>query len=161
MTHIGEVEDMPDTEDAKVECLTATAEDATGDTDEPVADEPVESGEKPIPDGDTFPRSYVETLRKESATYRDRAKTADLERGVLAARLHLALVEATGRLADPHDLPYNPEHLDDPEALVAAIEELIAAKPHLKSRKPSGDVGQGVKGQPAQPSLLAMLKNVV
>lgn len=148
---------MPDADETMDETSTEATEDEI--TDEVDGDLNLESdGEA---EGDSFPRPYVEKLRKENAAYRERAKDAEMQRGVLSARLHVALVEATGLLADPHDLPYDPDHLDDPEALQAAIEELLAAKPHLRSRKPSGDVGQGVKGQPAQPSLLGILKSVV
>lgn len=88
---------------------------------------------------DTFPRAYVQELRTENAKYRDRAKNAD----ALAQRLHAALVEKTGKLADPTDLPFDAEHLDDAEALTVAIDALLEAKPHLKSRRITGDVGQG------------------
>lgn len=88
-------------------------------------------------DAETFPREYVEKLRRESAEYRTRAKRAD----DLAAQLHTARVAATGRLADPADLPYA-EDLDD-DALGAAIDELLTAKPHLATRRPRGDVDQG------------------
>lgn len=91
-------------------------------------------------DAETFPRSYVEKLRKEAAGHRDRAKRAD----GLAQRLHFATVEATGRLADARDLPYEESHLDDPVALAEAIDALLADKPHLATRKPSGNIGQGV-----------------
>lgn len=91
-------------------------------------------------DAETFPRSYVEKLRKEAAGHRDRAKRAD----DFAQRLHTALVEATGRLADPADLPFEESHLDDAQALTTAIEALLADKPHLASRKPFGNIGQGV-----------------
>lgn len=93
-------------------------------------------------DGDqpeTFPREYVEKLRKESAGYRERAQQAD----TYAQRLHTALVAATGRLADPSDLPFDSAHLDDNDALSAAIDALVERKPHLKSRRVVGDVGQG------------------
>lgn len=99
---------------------------------------------------ETFPRDYVERLRKESAKYRERAKAAD----DLAARLHIALVTATGRLADPTDLPFDEAHLDDEDALRSAVDDLIARKPHLASRKPHGDVGQGV-GSPVNTVNLA------
>lgn len=89
---------------------------------------------------DTFPRSYVERLRDENAKYRQRAQRSD----ELAERLHRELVARTGRLADPADLPFDESHLDDPEALAEAVDELIAAKPHLASRRPTGSVGQGV-----------------
>ena len=36
--------------------------------------------------------------------------------------------------------------IDDPEKLTAAIDELLARKPHLKSRRVVGDVGQGAGG---------------
>lgn len=91
-------------------------------------------------DAETFPRSYVEKLRKEAAGHRDRAKRAD----DFAQRLHTALVEATGRLADARDLPFVESHLDDPVALSEAIDAVLADKPHLATRKPMGNIGQGV-----------------
>lgn len=104
---------------------------------------------------ETFPRSYVEELRHENGRYRQRAQQAD----DLAARLHTELVRATGRLADPTDLPFNPDHIDDTDAMSTAIDELLAAKPHLASRRPIGDVGQGHRGAPVEPvSLLGLLK---
>jgi hypothetical protein len=90
-------------------------------------------------DPETFPREYVEKLRDESAKHRQKAA----DRDDLAQRLHAALVTATGRLADPSDLPFDEDHLSDPDAIEAAIDDLLARKPHLASRKPSGDVGQG------------------
>lgn len=89
---------------------------------------------------ETFPRAYVDKLRKEAAGYRERAKRAD----DLAQRLHTSLVEGTGRLADARDLPFDESHLDDPQALQTAIEELLAERPHLASRRPMGNIGQGV-----------------
>ncbi|KUI16151.1 hypothetical protein AU191_01045 [Mycolicibacterium acapulense] len=106
-------------------------------------------------ESDTFPRSYVEELRQENGKYRQRAQQAD----TYAQRLHTELVRATGRLADPTDLEFNPDHLEDPDALTAAVDELLAAKPHLASRKPVGDIGQGRRGTSAEPfSLLQLLK---
>ena len=104
---------------------------------------------------DTFPREVVERLRQENGRYRQRAQQAD----TLAQRLHVELVRATGRLADPTDLPFDEAHIDDPEALTAAVDDLLDRKPHLASRRPSGDIGQGQRG-PASAgfSLLSMLK---
>lgn len=108
---------------------------------------------------DAFDREYVAKLRKESAGYRDKAKTAEAKIDELSKRLHTALVAATGRLQDPSDLPYAAEHVDDPEALKAAIDELLNAKPHLKSRRVSGDAGQGNRGDAhKEVSLLEMLR---
>ena len=88
---------------------------------------------------ETFPREYVEKLRKEAAEARQKAKKADdYARALFAAR-----VAATGRLADPSDLPFDPELVDDMDALKAAIDELLEAHPHYASRTPRGDIGQG------------------
>ena len=110
-------------------------EQNTDETTEPEVDET--TVEEPEPE--TFPRAYVEELREENAKYRQRAGKAD----ELAQRLHVALTAATGRLADPEDLPFNDAHLDGPQALTTALDELLGRKAHLASRRPSGDVGQG------------------
>lgn len=99
----------------------------------------------------TFSRAYVEKLRRENAGYRERAQRAD----ELAARLHTALVAATGRMADPTDLAFDAAHLDDEQALSGAIDELLTRKPHLASRRPFGDVGQGNRGGTVEPVNLA------
>jgi len=123
-------------------------------TDAPAGDQDGQDGTD-ADDGDTFPRAYVEKLRKESADYRTRAQRAD----DLAKRLHTSLVAATGRLADPTDLPYDEAHLDDPDALTAALDDLLATKPHLASRKPMfGDIGQGETGGSADVSLLDIMR---
>ena len=101
-----------------------------------------EVGTKDDEQDDMFPRSYVEELRKENATYRERAKESE----GLAARLHAALVALDGRLADPADLPFDQAHLDDPDALKAAVAELVERKPGLKARQVTGDVGAGNRG---------------
>lgn len=108
-------------------------------------------------DDETFPRSVVEKLRQENGRYRQRAGQAD----AYAARLHTELVRATGRLADPADLEFDAAHLDDAEALTGAIDALLADKPHLASRTPRGDIGQGQRG-PASGSfsLLDTLKSL-
>lgn len=107
----------------------------------------------------TFDRAYVEKLRKESAKYRDKAKrTEELEK-----RLHHALVAKDGRLADPDDLEFNPDHLDNPEALSNAISNLVAKKPGLRAQRLSGDVGAGVREKPKPPTtdLLAIMKGLI
>lgn len=103
---------------------------------------------------DTFPRAYVEQLRQENGRYRLRAERSD----DLAKRLHTAQVAATGRLADPTDLPYDEDLLDDPDALAAAIDALLATKPHLASRRPTGNVGQGLSEHPTTVSLANILR---
>ena len=81
---------------------------------------------------ETFPREYVENLRQENGRYRQRAQQAD----AYAERLHTELVRATGRLADPTDLPFDAEHLATPTPWSQPIDDLLARKPHLATRKP-------------------------
>lgn len=131
------------------------------------ADEPTEIDSEETPDTaesstdetgpDTFPREVVEKLRAENAKHRQRAQLAD----GYAQRLHLEIVKATGRLADPTDLAFSEEHLGDPDALTAAVDDLLARKPHLASRKPVGDIGQGNRGSSSQEtSLLQILRGM-
>jgi len=103
-----------------------------------------ETAEEPTDEeGKTFDLAYVKKLRKEAATYRERAGKVD----ELGARLHTALVQASGKLQDATDLAYDPAHLEDPEALTAAIDTLLASKPHLASRRPQGFIPQGATSE--------------
>ncbi|MCA2255827.1 hypothetical protein JF710_21845 [Mycobacterium intracellulare] len=103
----------------------------------------------------TFGADYVSELRNEAKGHREKAQT-------LATRLHTELVRQTGRLADPTELPFDAAHLDDAEALKAAIDELLARKPHYAARTPQGNtVGQGVKDQSQPTDWLSQLKTLV
>lgn len=121
---------------------------------ETLEDEVVVEDDQADDTAETFPRDYVVKLRDENAKYRQRAQ----DRDTVAERLHTALVAATGRLQDPSDLAYDDAHLDDPEALAAAVDELIATKPHLASRKPTGDIGQGLSPLSDTFSLMGALR---
>lgn len=158
---------MTITDDTTAEADTAEADiDAqapTGDLIVEASDEPTEDNaetdteDQSDQDGDTFPRAYVEKLRSQNARYRERAKTAE----GYAQRLHAEMVRATGRLADPSDLAFDEDHLDDPDALAAAIDDLLDRKPHLASRTPVGDIGQGARGNGTeQVGLLSILKGL-
>ncbi|WP_216343087.1 hypothetical protein [Dermacoccus nishinomiyaensis] len=139
------------TEDAPEDVAAADApEDATED----VEGVDVDGSDDPS-DAETFPREYVEKLRKEAADARVKAKRAD----DLAARLHTALVAATGRLADPSDLPFDDAHLEDADALNAAVDALLARKPHLASRRPVGSIGQGATAPADSVSLAGILRH--
>lgn len=134
----------------------------TEQTDEPTYSKPSNEGFSPDvidaevnEDDDTFPREYVERLRKENATYREKAKKAE----GYARELHAARVAATGRLADPSDLDFDEAHLDDEGRLNAAIDDLLDRKPHLASRTPRGDVGQGMSGGSETVDLAGILRS--
>lgn len=130
----------------------------TEQTEQQPADSDAQTTEPPDPEGtpepETFPRAVVEELRRENAEARTKAKRAE----EMSRRLHLELVRATGRLADPDDLPFDEAHLEDVDVLDAAIDELIARKPHLAARRPRGDVGQGATAEAAGVDLAGMLR---
>ena len=102
-------------------------DDTTTDEQTPEGDIPDETpegdvsnatpeGSDPESDPETFPREVVEKLRQENGRYRQRAGQAD----ELAQRLHTELVRATGRLADPTDLPFDEDHIADAGKMVTA-----------------------------------------
>lgn len=120
--------------------------------------------DEPEPDenAETFPRPYVEKLRKESQGYRERAKDAEARADDLARQLFRLRVDATGKLADPDDLPFDPELLGDDDKLNAAVDELLVKRPHYAKRRVAGNVGAGVTGTKDEPfSLLSRLQQSV
>jgi hypothetical protein len=121
-----------------------------------VIDQPAEVPEDgPADEPKTYDADYVNGLKQEAIDNRHKATT-------LATRLHTELVRQTGRLADPTELGFDATHLDDPQALDAAISELLIRKPHYAARTPQGNVGQGTKDHGTPPgSLVATLKKFV
>jgi len=138
---------------------TAVSEKGADETRTPDDDHVADTGKKdepaPAAEPDVFPRSYVEELRQEHGKYRQRAQRAD----ELAQRLHVELVRATGRLADPTDLPFNETHLDEGDKLSQAIDDLLARKPHLAARRPIGEIGQGASPSGGTVDLAAILRS--
>jgi len=124
-----------------------------------VADDAEDVSESGHVEPETFDREYVQKLRDEAAGHRVKAKRAD----GLAAALVTAQAALTGKMADPTDLPYDEELLDDDgvpdEAKVqAAVEDLLRRKPHLAARRPRGDVGQGARPEVAEEGLASLLR---
>lgn len=119
-------------------------------TDDPEAGQTEAGRDEP----DVFTRDYVEKLRDENAKYRQRAGEADS----LSKRLHTELVRATGRLADPTDLPFDADHLADADKMAADIEDLLTRKPHLATRRPVGEIGQGATPSGGTVDLAAILR---
>lgn len=125
-------------------------------------DAPKPGEDEQEPQGDTFPRSYVEKIRKENQNYRDRAKKGET---ALSRLTDSTVREATnGILVDPTDLTYDEESMSDedgfpdPEKIKEAAEALIERKPHLAPRRPRGDIGQGRQRQEEEFSLGALLR---
>jgi hypothetical protein len=153
ITETGDVSTDRNTESVSTESRTSdvgSSSDNTDDADDDLSTT-VESSEEEL---DTFPRPYVVKLRSENARYRERARNAD----TYAKRLHTELVRATGKLADPSDLDFSEDHLDDPDTLAAALDDLLARKPHLASRRPIGEIGQGASPASSTVDLAALLR---
>lgn len=113
-------------------------------------------GEAQERETDMFPRRVVEKLRSEAAAARVKAKESD----ALRKELFQARVQVDGRLIDPADLPYSDELLADGDALTGAIDELLARKPYL-AKRPSGDIGAGVRGDAATTAnLVTLIRNL-
>jgi len=100
-----------------------------------------------------FSREYVSQIRQEAADRRKAAAEAAQRADDLSRQLFLAKVAATGKMADPNDVPYSPDLVADDEALTAAIDATLAAHPHYASRRPAPgtNIGQGPQGSPVAP----------
>ena len=109
---------------------------------------------------DTFDYAYVKRLRERGAGYRHRAKDAEAALDATRRELFRLRVESLGVLADPDDLEYSEELADDPEALADAANALVTRKPHLRSRRVRGNVGQHAQNSaPDGVSLLGLLRD--
>ncbi len=108
---------------------------------------------------ETFPRQYVEQLRRENADRRKRAEELEGRNAKLVRGLLMAEIRHDGRLADPADLLdgadatalLDDDGTPDPEKIKAAVSGLLARKPHYAKRI-SGDVGQGARPGPPDPN---------
>jgi hypothetical protein len=116
---------------------------------------------EPADDADTFPREYVEKLRKESAGYRDKANTAQARASELESTL--TALERTRRvesLAREMGLPepfWSRVTGDDDDAIIKDIYALLDGV--KSSKRVSGDVGQGRRDTaPAQVNLIGLLR---
>lgn len=141
-----------------IETLPEPVEGAETAQDGPVA--PVEAT---TGDPDTFPAEYVRRLRAEAAEARVKAKIAD------TANEHLLAAYAAndGRLVDVEALALDDTLIGDDGLVDRAkvserIGELIAAKPHLASRKPTTPLPMGVQPEaPAEVGWLSVLRGEV
>lgn len=114
-------------------------EPAAEDGPEPADDGPEDDGTEQDDDGsDSTP---LQRARRDAAKYRRRLRDTESRLESLQRELFTAKVRATGRLADPTDMPFDPELLDSDDGLTEAIDALTEAKPHLKARA-FGDIGQ-------------------
>ena len=98
-------------------------------------------------------------LRRQAQRYRLRARDASSKAEHYARELFTARLAALDVLADPSDMTFDLELLDEPDALAQAVAELVKRKPHLAKRLASGDIGQGAGagGNPGDVSLVSLI----
>lgn len=115
--------------------------------------------DEPDPDSDESDddEPAVARARQQAARYRRQLRETETERDELAEALWLERVTALGTLADPTDLPYDPDALHDPDRLRELADELVTAKPHLRSRRIRARAGQGEGTHDGGVNLAAML----
>lgn len=138
------------------------------DSSETQVEDPTESDElDDDPDDDdggssesdeTDETAPVARARRQAARYRRELRAVESERDELAAALWTERVAALGVLADPTDLPHDPEALHDPDRLRELADELVAAKPHLRSRRIRERAGQGEGDGSGTVSLSGLLR---
>ena len=138
-------EDEQDTTPAGDEDTTEQPAPAAGDEDTTEQPAPAEGDddEGELEDGDSFPRAYVQKIRDRAAGYRTRAKSAEDRAAQLERALFTERVRALDVLADPEDLPFSAELLDDHDALVDAVDALVARRPHYRRRGTTDPAGTG------------------
>lgn len=136
-------------------------ETAPEDPDGSEAPEALEAPEDPdeAPEDSEDPDGSDERsrLNGEAAKYRKQRNEQRARADDYGSRLFHALVAADGRLTDATDMPVDMDLLDDPDALDAAIESLIDAKPHLK-RKTFSRIGAHERGGPQPVSLAEIMR---
>ena len=93
-------------------------------------------------DDDTFPRSYVQRLRERSNGYRLQLRERESDVDTLQRQLFAERLQRLDLVIDHDAVPYDPALLDEPNALQEHVEQLLDAKPYLRKRKVSGNIGQ-------------------
>ena len=132
------------------------AETEIAGMEDPTNGDDCDEDEDDLPDdGETTPT--VARARQQAARYRRELRDVESERDELAAALWSERVGALGVLADPADLPFDPDALHDPDRLRELVDELVTAKPHLRSRRIRARAGQGEGTAPGGVSLAAIL----
>lgn len=125
------------------------SEGETDDTERPATDETDETDSE---------NDGIRKVRREAANYRTQLREAETELQDVKAQLFAAKVSASGKFADPSDMPVDLDMVNDDAALYRAIDELLEHKPHLRARQ-FGNIGQGERGTAQGVSLGSILRN--
>ena len=146
------------TESGQVDHSTAR-EGATQSSDHHADDDkPDPDSDEPDDDEPDDDKPEISRARQQAARYRRQLRDVESERDELAAALWTERVAALGVLADPTDLPHDPDALHDPDRLRELADELVAAKPHLRSRRIRERAGQGEGDGSGTVSLSGLLR---
>ena len=132
-------------------------EDST-ETDELDDDPGDDDGDSSESDETGDDEPAVARARRQAARYRRELRDVESERDELAAALWTERVAALGVLADPDDLPFDPDALHDPDRLRELADELVTRKPHLRSRRIRERAGQGEGDGSGTVSLSGLLR---
>lgn len=136
-------------------------EDPTGSDeldDDPDDDDGGSSESDETDELDETDAAPVARARRQAARYRRELREVESERDELVAALWTERVAALGVLADPTDLPHDPDALHDPDRLRELADELVARKPHLRSRRIRERAGQGEGDGSGTVSLSGLLR---
>lgn len=131
-------------------------EDSTNDGETQTGDDDTSDSDETDDDGGSG-GSELARARQQAGRYRRELRETETERDELAAALWTERVRALGVLADPDDLPLDPEALHDPDRLRELADELVTRKPHLRSRRIRERAGQGEGTHDGGVSLAAIL----
>lgn len=137
---------------------TTENEDETTESEEPAAELTTENEDDSDGNSAGDRDEQLADVRREAAGYRKKLREAETELQQVKAELFHSRVAATGKLADPTDMPVDTELLADDDELQAAIDSLLQDKPHLKARS-FGNIGQGERPAPDPVSLGSILRN--
>jgi hypothetical protein len=122
---------MPDTDPAEATAVVSTEDEAAPPEAEPTA----EATNEETPAEDSCPRGPTRR------SYAPRAPaTGNVPVQATTTRSGCKRAGAGHRPAGRSHRPRrNEDHLDDPDALATADDDLLARKPHLASRRPTGE----------------------
>lgn len=144
-------ETLEDEPTGETDETTETADETT-EPEEPAASKTEENDTE---NNENSGGDKIAEVRREAAGYRKRLRETETQLQQVQSELFHARVAATGKLADPSDMPVDVELLAG--GLDDAIDELLQAKPHLKARA-FGDIRQGERGERAAVSLADILR---
>lgn len=116
-----------------------------GDEISPPENEPAapdEVDEVDEPELNARDRRSLRRANEEAKKYRLESRERQYQIDELRAQLFEARTAAAGVLIDPADLPFDPDIVDDPDAIAQAARDLVAERPYLARNRTTSNIGQ-------------------